>query len=100
MTERASGFRRYLARGVVVVYLFLVISIILTVVSADRSALGHTRGWIAWIIAFVPLTLGFAAALRTLSAADRGRSRRLSVLATSMLVVGMVIIAADTAMGR
>jgi hypothetical protein len=100
MAERASGFRRYVARGVVVVYLFLVISIVLTVVSADRSALGNSGMWTAWIIAFVPLTLGFAAALRTLSAADRGRSRRLSVLATSMLLVGLAIIVTDTALGR
>ncbi len=98
MADRASGLRRYIARGVVVVYLFLVISIVLTVVSADRSALGHSGMWTAWIIAFVPLTLGFAAALRTLSAADRGRSRRLSILAASMLIVGLVIIIADAAL--
>jgi hypothetical protein len=100
MPDRASGFRRYVARGVVVVYLFLVISVALTVAGADRSALGRSGMWTAWIIAAVPLTLGFAAALRTLSAADRGRSRRLSVLATGMLLVGLVIISVDAAVGR
>ena len=100
MPDRASGFRRYVARGVVVVYLFLVISVVLTVAGADRSALGQSGMWTAWMIAAVPLTLGFAAALRTLSAADRGRSRRLRVLATSMLLVGLVIISVDAAVGR
>jgi hypothetical protein len=94
------GFRRLVARGVVVIYLFLVISVALTVASADRSALGHSRMWTAWIIAFVPLTIGFGAAVRTLSAGDRGRSRRPTVIATTMLLVGLAIITADTVAGR
>jgi hypothetical protein len=95
-SDRFSGLRRFVARGVVVVYLFLVISVVLTVVSSDRSVLGDSGLWTAWIIAAVPLTAGFAVALRVLSAADRGRSRRLTTIAAALLLVGLAIILADT----
>jgi hypothetical protein len=84
---------------VVVVYLFLLISVLLTVAGKDRSVLDNTALWVAWAIAFVPLTAGFAAAVRVLSAADRGRSTRLTVIATGMLVLGVAIIVVDTVGG-
>jgi hypothetical protein len=91
-TDRFQGLRRYVARGVIVVYFFLLISVALTVADLDRSVLAKSGSWTAWLIGFVPLTVGFGAALKVLSAGDRGRSRRLTAVAAAMLLLGVTII--------
>jgi hypothetical protein len=91
--------RRFIARGVIIAYFFLLISVGLAALGRERSFLTHGRVGVVLAVAFVPLTAGFALATKVLAAGDRGRSTRLTACAVGLLLLGITMILAATAFG-
>ncbi|NJC70873.1 hypothetical protein HC031_14280 [Planosporangium thailandense] len=98
-SDRTRMLRRWVARGVILVYFFLLVSVGLIVTGKERYFLTHGTLGVVIAVAFVPLTAGFVAAAKVLGAGDRGRSGHLTVSATALLLLGVLIIAADVVMG-
>lgn len=93
-SDHGEGRRRLVARALIIVYFFLAISLLLTIVDKDRTIAVHPGQWVVWGIAAVPLTAGFVLALRVLGV-DRGSSPRRTRWATALTVLGVVVVAAD-----
>jgi hypothetical protein len=93
------ALRRYVARGVIIMYFFLLVTVALTVFGQNGPGVNAGAQWVVWAVAFVPLTGGFVAAVKVLSAADRGRSARLTSLAAGLLLVGIALVVASTMTG-
>ena len=91
--------RRHVARAVIIVYFFLLVTVALTVFGKDGYVMSNGVQWGIWAVAFVPLTAGFAGAVKVLGAGDRGRSARLTYWAAGLLVLGVAIIAGSTVIG-
>jgi hypothetical protein len=92
--DHGPGRRRLVARGLIIVYFFLGISLVLTIADKDRHIAVRAAQWAAWGAAAVPLTAGFVLALRVLGA-DRGCSVARTRWAAALTVLGVVIVAAD-----
>src|SRR2546423_11600663 len=92
LTDRSAAVRRFVARGVILVYLFLLISLALTVWGKTAEALRHGDMVATWLVAFVPLTVGFVLAVKGLGAGDRGRSPRRATLAAAPLLAGLLVL--------
>ena len=97
--DHVRTLRRHVARSVIIVYFFLLITVALTVFGRDGYVMSNGVQWGIWAVAFVPLTAGFAGAVKVLGAADRGRSARLTYWAVGLLLLGVVIIAGATMIG-
>ncbi|MDT4987688.1 MAG: hypothetical protein QOI74_1782 [Micromonosporaceae bacterium] len=93
------ALRRYVARSVIIVYFFLVVTIGLTVLGRDGTVVRDGVPPVIWAIAFVPLTGGFAAAVRVLGVADRGRSPRLAMWAVGLLLLGVALLVVSSVTG-
>jgi cytochrome bd-type quinol oxidase subunit 2 len=96
---RIRALRRYLARGVIIVYFFVVVTIALTIFGKNGDAIGHGLRWGVLVLAFAPLTGGFIGAVRVLGAADRGRSARLAFWSAGLLLLGLAILVGSTVTG-
>jgi hypothetical protein len=98
-TDHFRSFRRNVARSVIIVYFFLLVTIGLSVLGRDGAVVRDGVPPVMWAIAFVPLTGGFAAAVRVLGAADRGRSPRLAMWAVGLLLLGVALLVVSTVTG-
>jgi hypothetical protein len=92
-------FRRYIARSVIIVYFFLLISVGLIAMGQERYVLTHGMLGVVLAVAFVPLTAGFVAAIKVLGAADRGQSKRLTAWAAGLCLLGVAMMVAETVIG-
>lgn len=98
-SSHMQTLRRWIARSVILVYFFLLVSVALTALGRERYFLTHGTLGVAMAVAFVPLTAGFVVAAKVLGAGDRGRSTRRTVLAAGLLLLGMTIIVGHIVIG-
>jgi hypothetical protein len=99
-TDHFRTLRRIVARGVIIVYFFLLVTIGLSVLGRDGAVVrdGGVHP-VVWAIAFVPLTGAFVAAVRVLGAPDHGRSPRLAMWAVGLLLIGVAVVVVSTVTG-
>jgi hypothetical protein len=97
--DHVRTLRRHVARAVIIGYFFLLVTIALTLFGRDGYVMGNGVRWGIWAVAFVPLTAGFAGAVKVLGAGDRGRSARLTYWAAGLLILGVAVIVGSTVIG-
>jgi hypothetical protein len=92
-------FRLYVARAVVVLYVFLLVPVgdavyQLTVGDTDSVSTDMLR-WVVWLVAFIPLTGALVAAVRVFRTADRDRSWRATGWAAGLFLLGIALITTE-----
>jgi hypothetical protein len=92
-------FRRYVARAVIIFYVFMLVPVGFTLFEAlfgsDENVLHDGVRWAVWTVAFVPLTAALVAAIKVYRTSERERSKRLTAWAAGLFLLGIALIAAE-----